>query len=118
MKRLHKYISQVLLLVLLMPLSYQSAHTFLHYIESCHDNHEHTHCAISHDALHHNVLIDDVEEECIVCDYEFTAYDFFEYKISLTSSLIISIIQNQLVVNHKLGFGGNNIELRGPPYLS
>lgn len=117
MKKLYRYIAFFLFLVFIVPLNYQSFHTLSHYLEHEHENHNHEHCSLFVDEHNHNVVGEKSDEECPVCEYEFTTYEFKDFKSKLTITSIISIIQSHFIVRNKFGFDGNNIVLRGPPTL-
>ncbi|NJO92567.1 MAG: hypothetical protein HC831_29065 [Chloroflexia bacterium] len=63
-------------------------------------------------------LFSKTKEDCVICDYEFTTYDFPETSISyLLYFSIIPVTTKQFIQNIDFGFNGNDIVLRGPPYI-
>ena len=117
MKRLNQYIVWLLLLVFIMPLSYQSFHIIYHHSDNDCENHD-LHKLISISNSKENSTINETEDECVICDYEFTICNFPETQPAFSILPNIPVIQVLFYQTYTLGFDGNNIVLRGPPTAS
>lgn len=117
MERLNKHIAQILAVVFLVTLNYQSFHLFHHHSQDDLENHNDTNDFETNCCSSDELSIKQTAEPCVICDYEFITYDLTEMQLIFTVFSDISIIQNKLGQKRSFGYNGNNIVLRGPPCI-
>lgn len=117
MKRLNKYITLILLLVFTFPLTYQSYHIMHHHAKDDLEMHDDFCCSDLEADCGDSFAISHTEDDCAVCDYEFTTFDFPQAQSYFTSISAIPVSQSKFIPNRIFGFSGNDIVLRGPPCI-